>query len=201
MPVLGEEPSLYPEHLLDGMNGESLDRRWWAVYTKARQEKAFARDLLRHEIPFYLPLVEKTLKYGRRKIRSRVPLFGGYVFLFGSEDERAISLTTRRVSRMLSVADPERLRSDLRRLQELITSGAPLTIESRLAPGRRVCVQRGPFEGFEGTVMERRGQMRLIVRVDFLQQGVSVEIEDHMVAPVNYLAGAPSGSGQVVAAT
>ena len=48
MPVLCEEPSLFPDHLLDGMNGESSDRRWWAVYTKVRQEKAFARGLLRH---------------------------------------------------------------------------------------------------------------------------------------------------------
>ena len=186
MPVLGEEPSLYPEHLLDGMNGESLDRRWWAVYTMARQEKAFARDLLRHEIPFYLPIVKKTLTYGRRKIRSRVPLFSGYVFLFGSDDERGISLTTSRVSRILSVADSERLRSDLRQLQELITSGAPLTIESRLAPGRRVRVRRGPFEGVEGFVVKRRGQMRLILHVDFLRQGASVEIEDYMVEPIDY---------------
>lgn len=201
MPVLGEELSLYPEHLLEGMNGESLDRRWWAVYTKARQEKAFARDLLRHEIPFYLPIVKKTLTYGHRKILSRVPLFGGYVFLFGSDDERGISLTTTRVSRMLSVSDPERLRSDLRQLQVLITSGAPLTIESRLAPGRHVRIRRGPFEGFEGTVVEHRGHMRLIVRVDFLQQGVSVEIEDHLVEPVDYLAGDRSDFGHIVAVT
>lgn len=184
MPVLGEEPTLYPKCLLDGMNGELLDRCWWAVYTKVRQEKAFARDLLRHKIPFYLPIVKKTLTYGRRKVLSRVPLFGGYVFMFGSDDERGISLTTSRVSRILSVADPEKLRSDLRQLQELITLGVPLTIESRLAPGRRVRIRRGPFEGLEGTVVGRRGQMRLIVHVDFLQQGASVEIEDYMVDPI-----------------
>lgn len=184
MPILAEEPSLFPENLLDGLDGDSLDRRWWAVYTKARQEKAFARDLLRHEIPFYLPIVEKTLRYGKRTVRSRVPVFGGYIFLFGSDDERGTSLTTSRVSRMLSVDDPERLCSDLRQLQGLIASGAPLTIESRLAPGRRVRVRRGPFEGFEGTVAERRGQMRLIVHVEFLQQGASVEIEDFMVEPI-----------------
>jgi transcription antitermination factor NusG len=166
------------------MNGESLDRRWWAVYTKARQEKAFARDLLRHEIPFYLPVVKKTLVYRGRRVRSRVPLFGGYVFLFGTDDERGTSLATSRVSRMLPVGDPEKLRSDLRELQRLIDAGIPLTIEGRLAPGRRVRVRRGPFEGIEGTVVKRRSGMRLVVHVDFLQQGASVEIEDYMVEPI-----------------
>ena len=69
MPILEQETSVYPEQLLVDppyLNGgpvpededDGMERRWWAVYTKARQEKAFARDLLRHEIPFYLPIVE-----------------------------------------------------------------------------------------------------------------------------------------------
>ncbi len=189
MSILGEEQSLYPEHLLDETYDESSGRFWWAVYTMARQEKSFARDLLRHGVPFYLPVIKKTLTYGRRKVCSHVPLFTGYVFLFGSQEERRISLTTRRVSRILSVADPERLRSDLWQLQGLIASGEPLTIESRLAPGRRVRVLSGPFEGIEGTIVERRGKMRLIVQVDFLQQGASVEIQDHLVEPIDDLVG------------
>ncbi len=185
MPVLSPETGLYPETLLDGFSEEPSGRRWWAIYTRARQEKALARDLLRYEIPFYLPLVKKTTLYGRRRISACLPLFSGYVFLFGSEDERVHAWTTNRISRVLTVGTPGQFREDLRQIHRLILSNAPLTVESRLAPGRRVRVQYGSLAGLEGTVVTRRGGTRLVVRVDFLQQGASVEIDDFMLEPVD----------------
>jgi len=66
----------------------------------------------------------------------------------------------------------------------LIASGAPLTLESRLAPGDRVRVRRGPLVDLEGTVLSRRGQTRLLIAVNFLQQGASVEIDDFLLDPI-----------------
>ena len=100
---------------------------------------------------------------------------------FGSDEERGRSLTTNRLSRILAVGDGDSLLHDLRQLQLLIASGLPLTLERRLAPGVRVRVRRGPLEGLEGTVLERRGQTRLLVSVNFLQQGASIDIDDFML--------------------
>ena len=72
---------------------------------------------------------------------------------------------------------------DLRQLHQLIAADAPLTVESRLGPGQQVRVRQGPFAGLEGTVLKRRGQMRLLVSINFLQQGASVEIDDFMLDP------------------
>jgi transcription antitermination factor NusG len=184
MPILKEEPSLFPENLLESPPGDVLDRSWFALYTKARQEKALARELLKNAIPFYLPLIKKiSLTRGRRRT-SLAPLFGGYVFLYGGEEERVRSLTTNRISRVLQVEDPEQLVFDLRQLRQLIAANAPLTIESRLAPGRRVRVRNGAFAGLEGTVLKRRGETRLLVSINFLQQGASVEIDDFALEPL-----------------
>ena len=185
MPILKEEPSLFPKTLLDELPCDVPDRRWYALYTKARQEKSLARELYKHRVPFYLPLVKKTnVSRGRRRT-SLMPLFGGYLFLFGAETERVRSLATNRVSRVLAVEDPEQLVSDLRQLRQLIAAGAPLTIESRLDKGRRVRVRRGAFAGLEGTVVKRRGKTRLLVSVNFLQQGASVEIDDFLLEPLD----------------
>ena len=183
MPILKEEPSMFPETLLDGAPSELAERRWLALYTKARQEKSLARELLKYGIPFYLPLVRKTSVARGRKRTSLVPLFGGYIFLFGSEEERVRTLTTNRISRILAVEDPDQLVFDLRQLRQLIAANAPLTIESRLGPGQRVRVRQGPFAGLEGTVLKRRGETRLLVSINFLQQGASVEIDDFMLDP------------------
>lgn len=191
-PVVGGELSLYPEDLLGGIDDQQMEgiedqetgRQWWVVYTKSRQEKALARSLRGYEIPFYLPLVEKTTVYRRSKLRSQVPLFGSYLFMFASPEERVVSLTTNRISRAIEVPEPEGLRHDLRQIFELIASGAPLTVENRLRPGARVRVRHGDLGGLEGTVVKRRGKARLIVHVNFLQQGASVEIDDYMLEPI-----------------
>ena len=154
MPILSEEPDLYPDALLDQAPSDAADRHWFALYTKARQEKSLARELLKYRIPFYLPLVRKTSVSRGRKTDFPVPLFAGYVFLYGAEEERVRSLATNRVSRVLRVEHPEQFVFDLRQLRQLIAANAPLTIESRLAPGRRVRVRQGAFAGLEGTVLE-----------------------------------------------
>jgi transcriptional antiterminator RfaH len=184
MPVLSEEISLFPEGLLEDGTLQECGRRWWVVYTKARQEKALARDLLAREIPFYLPQVKKTSIYGGRRVKAWVPLFSGYLFLFGDDEERIQSLTTNRISRTLYVHDLDRLFTDLRQVRQLIAADVPLTVEARLDRGNRVRVRRGPLAGLEGTVLTRRGETRLVVSVDFLQQGASVEIEDFMLEPL-----------------
>ncbi len=63
-------------------------------------------------------------------------------------------------------------------------SGAPLTIERRLSPGDRVRVRSGPLAGVEGTVLRRQGATRLVVAVNLLQQGASVDIDDCLLEPV-----------------
>ena len=161
--VVTDTAALWPEGLLEpppdqSPPDQSPQRQWWAVYTRARQEKALARDLFARQVPYYLPLIPKNNYYRGRCVSFEVPVFAGYLFLCGTEDQRLASLPTNRVSRVLAVSDGERLRSDLCQLRRLIASGAPLTIESRLAPGDRVRIRRGPLAGLEGTVLVRRGE-------------------------------------------
>jgi len=184
MPVLGYEKSMFPENLFEESTDTVEDRQWWVVYTKARQEKALARNLLGHEIPFYLPLVSSSHYNRGRRHKSYLPLFAGYVFLYGTEHERVTSLTSNRISRILPVRDQDQLRDDLRSVRRLIDQDAPLTIESRLAPGQKVRIKNGPFSGLEGTVLERRKKIRLLIAVHYLQQGVSLEIDDFLVEPL-----------------
>ena len=185
MPVLAKEKCLFPETLLESPDSSAVDSQWMVVYTKPRQEKSLARDLLRQAIPFYLPLVKKTLQYARRRVTSFAPLFDGYLFMLGAEKQRTASLATNRVLRVLPVNDGLRLVTDLRQVERLIQADVPLTVESRLRAGMNVRVRSGPFAGVEGVVLRRRGQTRLLVSINFLQKGASVEIEDFLLEPLD----------------
>lgn len=181
MPICAAEPTCFPSNLLDDFAPGDDSRRWWAAYTLPRQEKSLARQLSALEVPFYLPLVPQVRLVRGRRQKSFLPVFSSYLFVFASEEERIGALGTNRIAQLFSTHAAEDLRRDLRNIRKLIESGEPLTLESRLRAGQRVRVKNGALEGIEGTIVERRGEERLLVAVEFLQQGVSILISDFQV--------------------
>jgi transcriptional antiterminator RfaH len=178
MPLLALEPDLLPADLLDRSESPA-DYGWWVLYTMSRREKELMRRLAASGTGFYGPLVKHRKRSPAGRVRtSHLPLFPGYVFLCGDEDARRGALATNCVSRCLAVSDSRRLVEDLRQIRRLIESNVPLTPEARLEPGQRIRVCSGSLRGLEGTVIKRHGQQRLLVAVEFLQQGASVQIED-----------------------
>ena len=179
MPILPKEPDIFPDDLLADDRKLDTEGAWWALYTLSRREKELIRRLRTHQICHYCPLIRRKTRSPSGRVRdSFVPLFAGYVFMFGAEEQRYQALTTNCISRTLEISDPSCLLRDLRQIQRLVDSEAPLTPEARIAPGTRVRVRSGPFLGLEGTVLQRRGKQRLMVAIEFLQQGASVLIED-----------------------
>jgi len=184
MTVLAREPDLYPSSLLEMFDPDS-DRTWWALYCRSNQEKTLMRRLRTLEVPFYSPLVPHRSRSRVGRVRTAyIPLFSGYVFIHGTDEHRYTALTTSCVSRWLPVPDPEELTADLRRIHTLIEAGVPLTIESRLTPGMRVRLKSGSMMGMEGTVLRRQNSSRLLIAVNFLQQGASFDVEDWQLEPI-----------------
>lgn len=182
MPYLQREPSAYPDELL----GEPLlglgFERWWCLTTTARAEKAVSRRLYAEKVPFYCPTIGKRVRSPSGRLReSFVPLFPSYLFVAGDESSRTAALRTNKISRSQAVADPGQLVQDLRRIYLAIAAGVPLTPEARIATGDRVRVRHGPFAGVEGVVLRREGKTRLLLSVRFIDQGVSLEIDEALL--------------------
>ena len=178
MPILSKEPDIFPTDLFSSP-ATNCSRAWWVLYTLSRREKDLSRRLRKLQIPHYAPVVKRRTRSAAGRVReSFIPLFPGYVFVAAGEEQRYQAVTTNCVSRCLPVSDTAQLVHDLRQIQQLVQSDAPLTPEERIVPGTRVRVCSGPLLGLEGFVQQRRGQRRLVVAIEFLQQGASVLIED-----------------------
>jgi len=184
MPILAAEPSVYPDNLLDELAVLDEERRWWVIYTHARQEKALARQLYALGVHFYLPLIPKVSMIGGRRVKSLLPLFNSYIFIFADDSERIQACATQRVAHLFAPSNVQSMTRDLRNVRALIDSGVPLTVEARLLPGQRVRVKHGALLGVEGVIESRRGGDRLVVAVEFLQQGVSILISDFQLEPI-----------------
>lgn len=173
-PVCGTNP-------LDDPQAES--RQWWAVYTRNRREKQLAQVLHDHGIPFYLPLVEAR-RLGGKEL-AHVPLFASYLFLLGTARERILAMSTRLVTRILPVENQEQLRSDLVTIHRLVGTNRPMRIDSLCPPARGLMrIAHGELTGVQGMVTQEDGENRLVVRFNYLNQGVSFPIEDAVLEPI-----------------
>jgi transcriptional antiterminator RfaH len=176
---------LYPDYLLsEEAIADDTEKVWWVLHTRPRQEKSLARQLYRGRIPYYLPLIPHRWRLRGRMVTSHVPLFPGYVFLFGDREERLAALMTNRVVRVLEVPAQVILRRDLQQIYRLITAGLPVTPESQLTPGVMVEITSGPLAGLRGRILRTASGQRFVVQIDFIQQGASVLLEDFTLARV-----------------
>jgi len=187
MPILPKQRDIFPDdlldtpHAVDGRAGHAdhAGHGWIAFYTLSRREKDLMRRLEAAALPFYAPLVKRRLlSPGGRARLSYVPLFPGYVFSFVDDAQRRVALATNTIARWLPIQDATAFVADLRNIKRLIDTDRPLTPEARLEPGQPVRVRSGPLRGMEGMVVKRRGEQRLVVAVRFVNQGVSIELED-----------------------
>lgn len=176
MPILPAEDDIYPSDLFEQ---SAEDSPWWAIYTRSRQEKQLMRRLREAGVGFYAPMISRRVRSPAGRVRvSHLPLFPNYVFLRGDNDARYQAVCTGNVSRCIEVDDSLQLVTDLRQIRDLIATGQPLAPESRLDAGDRVRVKTGQFAGFEGRIVRRQQETRLVVDVRFMNQGASVLLED-----------------------
>lgn len=179
MPILQKEPDLFPEDLL--LSDTATDRDWYLIYTLSRREKDLMRRLRTSEIPHYGPMVERRTKSPAGRLRtSYVPLFPGYLFVCGTEEQRYQTVATGCISKCLPVSDTEELVRDLRQIRVLEEHGADLQQELRPRVGQLARIVRGPLADrhLMGTISELNSQHRLTIIVNFLQQGASIVVDE-----------------------
>jgi transcription termination/antitermination protein NusG len=160
------------------------DRRWFVLHTRARQEKALVSSLYGIGLISYLPLRRNERRHGSRVVTSTVPVFPGYVFLWGSRGESYLADRTRRVATVIEVADQDRLEWELTNLHRALATGRPLEACPVERGGVRVRVVSGPLAGVEGIVADRNAPDRLIVQVLVLNAAASLDIRDELAVPL-----------------
>ncbi|WP_406695914.1 transcription termination/antitermination NusG family protein [Singulisphaera sp. Ch08] len=187
MPILPAEPEMYPDTLWDSeWLGAEEDHRWWCLHTKPRQEKMLARVLRARGVAHYLPKVtQESRTPGGRKIESTIPLFPGYLFLYGDDHDRAEAIQGNHLANMLEIWDQEALERDLRGVHRMLSSGMAITAEPNLQVGDLVRILTGPLRGLIGTITRRNGRDKLVAVVHFLGRGAAIDLQDWQVEPVS----------------
>jgi transcription elongation factor/antiterminator RfaH len=159
---------------------------WYAVQTRARNEKVICERLQEQGLRTFLPLVSEVRRWSDRKKKVELPLFSCYVFVklsISNHDERMRVFRTSGVFRIVSmrgeaVPIPD---EQIETLRAVITQQVPFSAHPFLKIGQRVRIRGGSLEGVEGVLLSRNGDRTLIISVDAIQRSLAVSVEGYDV--------------------
>jgi len=162
--------------------GEACDlqARWYAVWTRSRQEKMVAGMLGTHGIRHFLPLKSELRRWSDRMQRVRVPLFSGYLFVHINplKNNWLQVLKIPGVGALVGnqtgpVPVPDHQIEDVSRV---LNAGVEYSVQSTGKEGDRVRVVRGVLAGVEGTWIRTHSESRLLISIEMIRQSLSVNI-------------------------
>lgn len=159
---------------------------WYAIHTRSRHEKVVRDQFDAKEIPHLLPLHHKRSKWKDRVKMIEVPLFGGYIFAHFSLQHKLQVLQTVGVVRLVGLngtAEPVP-EEQIETIRKMVEQALPYDPHPYLKEGMLVRVVRGPLQGAEGILIEKKKNYRFVVSIDLIQKAVAVDIDSADVEPV-----------------
>src|SRR5881409_3915709 len=162
---------------------ESVMPRWRVLWTPSNCEQLVYDQLAAKGFDPFLPTVEAWSRRGGVRRLSRVPMFGGYLFLRHAMDKTSYleAYKTRGLVRILGErwdrldAVPD---SEVEAIQKVVDSGFAILPYPYLREGQRVRITRGPLADVEGIVVRvspKKGL--LVVSVNLLQRSIAVHLD------------------------
>ena len=171
---------------MPAING--AESKWYAIMTRARNERAVANRLQDRGVEVFLPVVTEMHKWKDRNKRVEIPLFSCYVFL-------KTALTAEQHHRVCNldgvfnfvgwrgegIPIPD---EQIEAVHALIAQKLPWCTHPFLKIGQRVRVRGGALDGIEGILQARNGEHTLIISIDAIQRSLAVRVEGYSVEPV-----------------
>jgi transcription antitermination factor NusG len=158
---------------------------WYAAYTCSRHEKRIAEQLTQRSVEQFLPLYETVRRWKDRRVRLQLPLFPSYIFVRIALRDRLKVLQVPGVVRLVGFrGSPTELpESEMLALRRGLSSGLRAEPHPHLTTGRSVRITQGPFRGFEGVLVRRKGLNRVVISLALIKSSIAVEVESEDVFP------------------
>ncbi len=163
------------------------DTKWFAVYTKPRNEKKVLKFLSDKGINAYAPIQKRLKKWSDRRKWVEEPLISSYVFVNIAPAHYYDVLNTPGIVRYITfegkaVPIPEKQIEVLRRL---VASETEIEVyPEKFTEGDRVEVRTGPLFGLQGELVEFRGRRMVLLRIDQIGQSLLLNIPLAFLEPL-----------------
>jgi len=159
--------------------------RWYAVWTRSRHEQVVRTQLDERHITAFLPTMVRWSRWKDRKKKIAAPLFPGYVFARFDAASRLDVLKCGGVVSIVSFnGEPAPVPDhEIENIRTLVESTLPFDPCPNIKTGTLVEVAHGPLKGIVGRLTRKGSQSRLVLSVELIGQGVSVQVDAADVKP------------------
>lgn len=161
---------------------------WFAIQTWPRYEKKVADEFQKKRIDVFLPLLSSKRKWSDRQTVVQMPLFPSYVFvrIDESSNARIGVLRTNGVTgfvgvRGIGVSIPQ---GQIESVRSLLASDVMFQSHPHLTVGKRVRIRGGSLDGVEGTLLEKKGDLSLLVSIHLIQRALAIRVAGFRVEPI-----------------
>ena len=171
----------------DASSNEILVPKWYAVHTFSHHEQRVNKRLSDKRLNAYLPLY--TARSLRKDVKTLIekPLFPGYLFVFVPLVERLTVLQVPGVVRLVGFGGKPTPVTE-QEIESLRTARAMgIYLEPFAYPeiGQKVRIKAGPFEGFQGILIRRKGKYRVVLSLESITSSSFVlDVDSCNVEPV-----------------
>ncbi len=159
--------------------------RWFAAYTKPKNEKKVLERLTAIGIEAYLPLQKKLKQWSDRKKVIEEPIIRSYIFVRIVEQDFYKVLNTFGVIKYITfegkaVPIPDK---QIEVLKQLLEQNFTIeAVEEKLQPGEMVEIRMGSLMGLTGELIEHNGSKKVIIRIDHVSHSLLVTLPKEYVA-------------------
>ncbi len=153
--------------------------RWFAVWTRSRHERAVFDQLTERGIEAFLPTTPRWSRWKDRTKKIDFPLFPGYCFARFAPTSRLAVLKCSGVVSIVSFnGELAPIPDDaVEGIRTLLNSSLPCDPCPMLKAGMKVEVVHGPLKGLTGLLQRKGAHARLVLSVDLIGRGVSVQVD------------------------
>ena len=168
---------------------KSMDPRsnqWYVIYTRPKFEKKIARRLDDYSIEHFMPLKSEEHQWHDRRKTVVVPVLPNYIFVRCQPADMLKIYSIAGFVRFIStggepdvVADPA-----MEIIKKVLLTEHEITADV-IAPGETVRIVAGPFEGAEGVITSCKGNYRVVVKIDVINQYAMISVNANDLVKVS----------------
>ena len=173
------------------ITGEN-NKKWFAVYTKYKCEKLVLDRLIKKDIETYLPLLQKTRKYGKRIRHNSVPLINCYVFVKIATTEITKVLETENVISFLKIGNemiaiPNAEINILKKVVGEIKEDIELNTEG-IEIGETVEIISGNLTGMKGSFLGKSSKKNFQIELNHIGYNLLIQVDPSILRRVSNFA-------------
>lgn len=156
----------------------AVNKNWFALYTKPRQEFKAAAQINSISVEYYLPTITTIRRWSDRKKKIEAPLFNGYIFIHATERERLYAVEQKAIVRTICFQGKPSVIPDwqIDNLRKMLSETPDVFVTDKIEKGETVKIISGPFEGISGIVKNINSEDWLIITLELLNRSVSAKL-------------------------